>query len=213
MRLRSPPAPSSMNRYVTEPARASSALDWARSSLGVLGLFASLGLGLLVFAFSAAYGLKGVNLNDPNQANVAATSYLVGALPLLAAPILAAVGGLWAGTRTRDAGSGMASGALGSVLGVLLLGLLVALGFGLGASAAGVDLSRIAWPAGFWLQPGWRATLADVGTRAGLLYLVVSGIIGGLAGAIAGALTRRYAWDAGAPRYSSQAYRSRMPRV
>src|SRR5688500_16991394 len=95
-----------MNRYVTDPVRASSALDWARSSLGILGLFGSLGLGLLIFAFSAAYGLQDVNLNDPTQANVAAMSYLVGVLPLVVAPILAAVGGLWAGTRTREGGSG-----------------------------------------------------------------------------------------------------------
>ena len=202
-----------MNRYATDPVRASSALDWARSSLGVLGLFASLGVGLLSFAFSAAYGLKDVNLNDPNQANVAATSYLVGALPLVAAPILAAIGGLWAGTRTREGMGGMAAGALGSVLGVLLLGLLVALGFGLGASAASVDLSRIAWPTGFWLHPGWRATLADVGTRAGLLYLVVCAIVGGLSGVFAGALTQRYAWATGAPRYAPGHSRYRMPRI
>jgi hypothetical protein len=203
-----------MNRYVTDPVRASSALDWTRSSLGVLGLFASLGVGLLILAFSAAYALKGVNLNDPNQANAAAAAYLVGLLPLVAAPILAAIGGLWAGTRTRDAGDGALAGALGAALGVLLLGLLTALGFSLGASAANVDLSRIAWPAGFWLRPGWQATLADIGTRGGLLYLVASTLVGGLAGAITGALTRRHAWGAYSPRNAPSGYpRYRMPRI
>src|SRR5688500_11694320 len=114
MRLRPPSRFVRMNRYVTEPARASPTLDWTRSSLGVLGLFASLGIGLLLLAFWAAYALKDVNLNDPNQANAASAAYLVGLLPLVAAPILAAIGGLWAGTRTRLAGSGALAGALGA---------------------------------------------------------------------------------------------------
>lgn len=204
----------------SDHVRDSSSMDWVRSTLGVLGVFASLGVGLLVLAFAAANGLKNVNFNDPDQANLAATAYLVGVLPLVAAPILAAIGGMWAGTRTRHSGSGALAGALGAVLGVIVLGLLVALGFNMGAQSAGVDISRIAWPTGFYLRPGWRTTLADIGTNAGLLYLITAAIIGGLAGAVTGALTARFAfreWDT----RSAAAYhgdragerREHMPRI
>lgn len=196
--------------------RDSSSLDWVRSTLGVLGVYASLGVGLLILAFAAANGLKNVDLNDPNQANVAATAYLVGVLPLVGAPLLAAVGGMWAGTRTRLAGPGALAGALGAVLGVLVLGLLVAMGFSLGAQSAGVDLSKVAWPTGFYLRPGWRTTLADVGTTAGFLFLVASAIIGGLAGATTGALTDQYAFRqrAGHERaFATRPPRERLPRI
>lgn len=166
----------------------SDALDWLRAALGVLGLFVALAVAVALLAFSAAYALKGVNLADPNQSAVLAAASLVALLPLVAGPILASMGGFWAGTRTRDGGQGALGGALGTFFGVLALAILTAIGFAIGANAAAVNLANVAWPAGFYLRPGWATTLGYFGTSAGILYMVACLLAAGIAGAIAGSL-------------------------
>jgi hypothetical protein len=137
-------------------------------------------------------------------------SLLVGVLPLVAGPILAAIGGLWAGTRTRDGGEGALGGALGTLVGILTLALLTALGFALGANAANLNLANVAWPSGLYLRPGWTTTLGYFGTSAGVLYLVASLLASGIAGAIAGSL----ASPMRAERYvATRRTYGRMPRV
>lgn len=167
----------------------SDALDWIRAGLGVLGLFVALGVAVAILAFSAAYALKGVNLADPTQAGPALSgATLVALLPLVAGPVLATMGGFWAGTRTRDGGQGALGGGVGALLGVLALAILSAIGFAIGANAANVNLANVVWPTGLYLRPGWTTSLGYFGTSAGLLYLVACVLAAGIAGAIAGSL-------------------------
>jgi hypothetical protein len=187
----------------------SDALDWVRAALGVLGLFVAIGVGVALLAFSSIYALKGVNLSDPAQSGVVAAAALVGLLPLVAGPILSALGGFWAGTRTRAGGQGALGGGLGALVGVLALAILTAIGVAVGAGAAGLDLAHVAWPIGLYVRPGWTTTLGYFGTAAGLVYLVACILAAGVAGAISGALyTPPRALAPG------RAYRhERMPRV
>lgn len=190
---------------------ASDWLDWVRAGLGVFGLFVALGVASLVLAFAATAALKGVNLNDPNQSAAVAGAGLVALLPLIAGPILAAVGGFWAGTRTRDGGEGALGAGLGTLLGLLALGILTAIGYGIGANASGFDLARVNWPAGLYWRPGWTSALGYFGTGAGLVYLVACLLAAGLAAAIAGLLFTRGS-EVYERRTTTRGY-GRMPRV
>jgi hypothetical protein len=166
-------------------------LDWVRAGLGVLGLFVALGVAVAILAYSAAYALKGVNLDDPAQAALVGAAGLVALLPLVGAPVLATLGGFWAGTRTRNGGEGALAGAVGTLVGLLALAILTALGYAIGANAASVDLARVHWPAGLYWRPGWQSTLGYYGTSAGILFLVACILAAAIAAAVAGALYPR----------------------
>jgi len=186
--------------------------DWMHGSLAVMGLYAALGVGAALLAFAAGRALDGINFNDPLAADLAGASLLVGLLPLVAAPILAAVGGWLAGRASRDAGDGAIAGVLGTLVGLLALLLLVGVGYALGAASANVDLARVPWPTGFYLRPGWDNTLRWLGTGAGVLYLVANLVTGALAGAFGGWLARPALYarrDAVEPPLT----RTRLPRV
>jgi hypothetical protein len=206
--------PSEERAYRPRPTNwgTSDALDWVRAGLGVVGLFVALAVAVAILAFSSAYALKNVNLADPNQSAVLAAASLVGLLPLVAGPILASMGGFWAGTRTRDGSQGALGGALGAFFGVLALAILTAIGFAIGANAAGVDLANVAWPAGLYLRPGWTTTVGYFGTVAGIVYMVACLLAAGIAGSIAGALYTPYETREGYAPRRAPGYR-RMPRI
>ncbi|GEM_PF-6987614 len=192
----------------------SDALDWVRSGLGVLGLFVALGVAAGILAFSSAYAIKGVNLADPTQSPVLGAASLVGLLPLVAGPILAAFGGFWAGTRTRDGGQGALGGAVGTLVGLLALAILTAIGFAMGVNAAGVDLANVAWPSGLYLRPGWTTSLGYYGTSAGVIYVVACLLAAGIAGAVSGALYTPRGEERRVSETPRRAYRyGRMPRI
>lgn len=199
--------PTTMSAYRTDERPH----DWLHGTLAMLGLFAALGIGLAILAFAAGRALDGLNFNDPLAFDLAGASLLVGILPLVAVPVLAAVGGWLAGRDANDAGDGAIAGVLGTLVGMLVLTLLVGVGYALGAASVNVDLARVAWPAGFYLRPGWDNTLRWLGTSAGVLYFLANLVTGALAGAFGGYLHRGY----GARRVETERFvrRERMPRV
>lgn len=162
---------------------------------GVLGLFASLGVGLAIVAFIAGYGVGGVQDGTANaqDAGSGVLALLVGALPLLAAPCLAVGAGGWAGYSTRSGGQGFLSGFLGAALGTIVLFGLVAVGFALGAAASGVTASDMTFDVG--LDPSFAGLAGYFASIAGLVYLLVVGICAGLAGAFIGAMVPKAAVD------------------
>jgi hypothetical protein len=195
--------------HTTDRVRGSDSLDWLRSMLGVLGIFVALGVAAGLLAFSAVNSLKNVNLNDPDNSPLLAAAGLVALLPLVAGPILATLGGLWSGTRTRHGGEGALAGALGALVGVIVLGMLTALGYAMGANAANLDLARVAWPNGFYLRPGWNSSLGYLGTSAGVLYTLACALAAAIAGAVAGSLAHPFTRE----RATTRRTVDRMPRV
>ena len=163
--------------------------------LGILGLFAVLGLVLGVLGFASAFALDEVtNNNGANNAEAAAAAlpaFLVSVLPFLAAPVLAIGLGSWAGHAARQAGIGSIAGAIGCFLGPILMLLIMGVGFALGAGAANLDLSNVAAPGGVGIAPGWASTIPYLFTGAGLLWLVATTLAGALSGGLVGGLLER----------------------
>ncbi|MEA3198626.1 MAG: hypothetical protein QOE90_54 [Thermoplasmata archaeon] len=213
MRLQGTSGPASGRTLATDrdiTTQASDRLDWVRAGLGVFGLFVALGVAVAILAYSAAFALKSVNLNDPAQAALVGAAGLVALLPLVGAPLLATLGGFWAGTRTRNAGEGALGGALGTLFGLFALAILTAIGYAIGANAAGVDLARVNWPVGLYWRPGWGSTVGYFGTSAGILFLVACVLASAIAAAVAGALYARRVQETA---YPTRRVYGRMPRV
>lgn len=162
---------------------------------GVVGLFASLGVGLAIVAFIAGYGVGGVQdgIADAQDTGSGVLALLIGALPLLAAPALAVGAGGWAGYSTRSGGQGFLSGFLGGIVGTIVLFALVAIGFALGAASAGVTTTDLRFDVG--MDPGFESLLAYFASVGGLVYLLVVAICGGLAGAFIGGMVPKHAVD------------------
>lgn len=165
--------------------------------LGILAIFAVLGLVLGMLGFAAAFALDRAAeaANDGGNANDAALLgagaipvLLVSLLPFLAAPVLALGCGAWAGHASRDGRIGAMAGAAGGFLGPILMLLIVGIGFALGAGAASLNLDNVALPGGYGLAPGWANTIPYLFTGAGLLWLVANTLAAGLTGGIVGSL-------------------------
>jgi len=159
--------------------------------LGILAIFAILGLVLGVLGFAAAFALDRVA--DPNAESALAgpggiSILLVALLPFLAAPVLALGCGAWAGHASRSATIGGLAGAVGGLVGPILTLLLTGTGFALGAGAASLDLGNVIAPGGLGIAPGWNATFPFLFTGAGLLWLLGNTLAGGLTGGVVGAL-------------------------
>lgn len=163
---------------------------------GVLGIFVSLGVGLAILAFLAAYGLAGAEDGTATTEDVGSgiLALLVGVLPLFAALPLAVGAGGWAGYSTRSGGQGFLAGFLGSVVGTILMFVLIALGFALGGAAAGITPGDITAETG-GLDPTFAGVFGYFATIAGLVYLLVVAIVGGLAGAFIGGMVPKYGVD------------------
>ena len=162
---------------------------------GVVGLFASLGVGLAILAFIAGFGLVGSadGTADAQDAGTGALALLIGALPLLAAPALAVGAGGWSGYSTRSGGQGFVSGFLGAIVGTIVLFALVGIGFALGGAAAGLNGTDLQVTVG--MDPGFANLIAYFASIAGLVYLLVVAVCGGLAGAFIGGMVPRYGVD------------------
>lgn len=212
-----PPRYGAREREVTREVTAGPYRFGLRDALlGIIGLFAVLGIVLGVLGFAAAFALdeardQAAVDNDAEAATAALPAFLVSVLPFLAAPVLALGLGSWAGHASRRAGLGSIAGAIGSFLGPILMLLIMGIGFALGAGAANLDLSAIGAPP-FGLAPGWGSTIPYLFTGAGLLWLIANTLAGGLAGGIVGGIlehrwfTRTYMRERryetrGAPRY------------
>lgn len=172
--------------------------------LGILALFAILGLVLGVLGFAAAFALDraaeqaadgGTTAEDVAAGAAALPAILVSLLPFLAAPVLALGCGAWAGHASRDARMGAIAGAVGGFLGPILTLLITGIGFALGAGAASLNLADVEMPGGFGLAPGWGSTIPYLFTGAGLLWLLSNALSGGLSGGVVGALLDRRAWE------------------
>ena len=170
-----------------------------RTTLGIIGLFAVLGLVLAILGFAAAFGLDqaadrattgtGADAQDAVVAGAATLpALLVSLLPFLAAPVLALGCGAWAGHASRSAGVGLAAGAIGGLLGPIVTILLTGIGFALGAGAANLNLADVQVPGGFGLAPGWGSTIPYLFTGAGLLWLLANTLSGALSGGLVGSL-------------------------
>lgn len=160
---------------------------------GVVGCFASLGIGLMILAFIAGFGVEGATdgaAADAQDVGAGTLALLVGALPILAALPLAVGAGGWAGYSTRSGGQGFLSGALGCVVGTLLMFALVAIGFALGAAAAGVTAADLQVTTG--IDPSFASLVAYFASLGGLVYLLVVAIVGGLAGAFIGGMVPKH---------------------
>lgn len=170
--------------------------------LGILALFAILGLVLGVLGFAAAFALDraaeavdggGATTDDENALLGAAAlpALLVSVLPFLAAPVLALGCGAWAGHASRSSRIGALAGAIGGFLGPILTILITGMGFALGAGAANLNLGNVAAPGGFGIAPGWGNTVPYLFTGAGLLWILANTLAGGLSGGVVGALLDR----------------------
>lgn len=167
--------------------------------LGILALFAILGVVLGVLGFAAAFALDrateatdgGTAIEDAAAGAAALPAILVGLLPFLAAPVLALGCGAWAGHASRNARIGWVSGAIGGFLGPILTLLILGIGFALGAGAANLNIADIDMPGGLGLAPGWGTTIPYLFTGAGLLWLVANALSGGLSGGVVGGLLDR----------------------
>lgn len=159
-----------------------------RATLGGIGLFTSLGIGLMFLGFLAAFGLRGVTTVQADDMVSGVTVLLVGLFPFFAAPILSLLAGAWCGTRTGGGGTGALAGAGSALLGTIVMFLLVAIGFVLGAAAAGVDTAAVQFPENVAVPPGIASTLGYLASVSGVVYLLANIIIGAVAGSIAGAL-------------------------
>lgn len=170
--------------------------------LGILALFAILGLVLGVLGFAAAFALDraaeeatdadgGTTADDAAAGAAALPAILVSLLPFLAAPVLALGCGAWAGHASRNGRIGAIAGAAGGFLGPILTLLITGIGFALGAGAANLNMADIDVPGGFGLAPGWGTTIPYLFTGAGLLWLLANALSGGLSGGVVGALLDR----------------------
>lgn len=182
-------------------------VDLREAALGNLGLWVALGAALLVLGFAAGIALDqvpdGQNDGTPNDVVDALPGIpvlLVALLPFVAAPVLAMGTGAWSGHATRNGRIGAITGALGGLVGPIVLVLLAALGLSFGAGAAGVDLDLALMPYGLGSVAAWRGALPYLLTGTGLLVLLASLVSGALAGGIVGSLLdgRTRAW--GRPR-------------
>lgn len=158
-----------------------------RATTGALGLFVSLGVGIALLAFVAAWGLQGLT-----QVEGAALVpiFVVATVPLIAAPILSVLAGSWAGTRVKQGGQGALAGAGGAFIGTILMFVIVALGSYLGILAAGVDLAALTFPEGMAVSPQATEMIGFLASAAGIMYLIANAVVGAVAGSIAGALAR-----------------------
>lgn len=168
--------------------------------LGILGIFAALGIVLGILGFAAAFALDnaadrlddGTLDNDPpGAAAELLPAILVAMLPFMAAPVLAIGAGAWAGHSSRDATIGSVAGGIGAFLGPILMLLLTGVGFALGAGAAGLDLSNVRVLDGWGIAPGWANTIPYLFTGAGLLWLLACMLGAALTGGVVGALLNR----------------------
>jgi hypothetical protein len=165
-------------------------MSTGRATLGAIGLFAALGVGLAFFAFAAAFGLRNVTDVAPDDFVSGISAVTIALIPFIAAPILSTSVGGWAGTRTKLSGAGAIAGAAGALVGTIVMFLLVALGFWLGGLASGVDYGAINYPQNI-IPPNLANPLGYLASLTGILYLVGNAIIGAVAGSIAGALVHR----------------------
>lgn len=167
--------------------------------LGIVGIFAALGIVLGILGFAAAFALDNAaaELNDGDGGNTAddaaaraslLPAVLVSMLPFMAAPVLAVGVGAWAGHASRNASIGAITGGVGSFVGPIAMLLLTGVGFALGAGAAGLDLSNISIVDGWGLAPGWASTIPYLFTGAGLLWLFANALGGALTGGIVGGI-------------------------
>lgn len=191
--------------------------------MGIVGIFAVLGLVLGILGFAAAFALDNAaaELNDGDGGNtpedVAARNallpaVLVSMLPFMAAPVLAVGVGAWAGHASRDATIGSITGGVGSFIGPIVMLLLAGAGFALGAGAAGLDLSDVRIMDGWGIPPGWASTIPYLFTGAGLLWLLANTIGGALTGGIVGGVLE-HRWFTRKPHYGRQGrYARRMSR-
>ena len=178
--------------------------------LGILALFAILGLVLGVLGFAAAFALdnaadaanNGGTTNEEQAALGAAAlpAILVSLLPFLAAPVLALGCGAWAGHASRSGRIGSLAGAIGGFAGPILTLLITGIGFALGAGAANLNLDDVQVPGGFGIAPGWANTIPYLFTGAGLLWLLANALSGGLSGGVVGSLLDRRFSDRAAHR-------------
>lgn len=197
-----------------EPGPAPRRIGVREALLGVLGLFAILGLVLGVLGFAAAFAAdravelavdnEGNGIRDDVELGLAAVPILIVALvPLLAAPVLALGCGSWAGHASRDARVGAIGGSVGSLVGAVAMVLLAGAGFALGAGAAGLNLADFPMPGGLDFSPAWESTLGYVFSAGGLLWLLANALSGGLSGGLLGSLADRWsgAYSASRPGY------------
>lgn len=170
--------------------------------LGIVALFAVLGLVLGILGFAAAFALDDLgNVADDGLTaeeaallgTAALPAILVSLLPFMAAPVLALGCGAWAGHAAREARIGALAGAAGGFLGPIVMLLITGIGFALGAGAANLNLDAVVVPYG--ISPGWANTIPYLFTGAGLLWLVANTVAGGLSGGVVGALLDRH-WGA-----------------
>lgn len=161
---------------------------------GPVALYAALAIPLALISFIAPFALVGAGDGEPTTADAAraAPVLLAGLLPLVAAPILAVMAGLWAAWATRDAGDSAVGGAVGSLVGTVLLFLLAGIGFGLGAALAGADAADLDG-AGV-TRLGVAGSLGYILSGAGVLYLLFVTLVGGLAGAAMAVVGRKVEW-------------------
>lgn len=162
------------------------------ATLGAVGIYLSLGVGLAILAFSAAAFIDQTPADDAESAAGGALSSAIALMPFVAAPILAVVAGVWAGLSTGSGARGALAGAVGSVVGVIVMMVLVAVGLGLGAAVGGAGDANVNVDEGTEANVNdLRATLGTFATVNGLAFLLAHAIIGGIAGAILGAIMPR----------------------
>lgn len=170
--------------------------DWGigtgRATGGVIGLFVAMALGLGLLAIIAAYAV-GVPESattdpaaDPADAVGGISAGSIAIFTIVSVPIVALVGGAWAGIATRDAGRGALAAILGTLVGTVLYVLVVGLGIAIGAGAAGVDFADVSVNVPQNLEDQMQF-LASV---AGVSYLAAMLLIAAVAGAVTGALMR-----------------------
>lgn len=178
--------------------------DWGistgRATGGVIGLFVAMALGLGLLAIIAAYAVgvpEGTTTDpaaDPADAVGGISAGSIAIFTIVSVPLVALVGGAWAGIATRDAGRGALAAILGTLVGTFLYLIVVGLGIAIGAGAAGVDFSDVSVNVPQNLEDQMQF-LASV---AGISYLAAMLLIAAVAGAVTGALMRD--WGAYAQR-------------
>lgn len=171
--------------------------DWGigtgRATGGVIGLFVAMALGLGLLAIIAAYAVGVPESStttdpaaDPADAVGGISAGSIAIFTIVSVPIVALVGGVWAGVATRDAGRGALAAILGTLVGTVLYLLVVGLGIAIGAGAAGVDFADVSVNVPQNLEDQMQF-LASV---AGVSYLAAMLLIAAVAGAVTGALMR-----------------------
>lgn len=202
-------SPGTRTAYGAEPYRAGNPpaashdrRGMREALLGILGLFAILGLVLGILAFASAFALDraaeqasdGTRDNDALAGLNVIPTLVVSLLPFVAIPILALGIGSWAGHYTRNARDGGIAGAIGNFLGPILALLIMGLGFALGAGTSGLDADNVNMPFGLGYTPGWADVVPWLFGGIGLLWLLVNALSGGLSGGLIGGLMERRPW-------------------